>query len=69
MYSALSYNKWMRLLHNNALIQWSFGVTCWEIFTCGSIPYAGVPVLTLLRELNSGHRLTRPSNVVCSDEM
>ena len=50
-------------------IQWSFGVTCWEVFTCGAVPYAGVPVLTLLRELTSGHRLHRPSNTVCSDDM
>ena len=50
-------------------IQWSYGVTCWEVFTCGSVPYAGVPALTLSRELSLGHRLPRPSNAVCSDEM
>ena len=44
-------------------------MTIWEVFTGGSVPYAGVPALTLLRELSSGHRLARPSNDVCSDEM
>ena len=49
--------------------QWSFGVTCWEVLTCGGIPYAGVPAMTLLTQLRSGHRLDRPSNLVCSDPM
>ena len=49
--------------------QWSYGVTCWEVFTCGRVPYTGVPVMTLLSELNSGHRLDRPSNITCSNEM
>ena len=51
------------------LCQWSFGVTCWEVLTCGGVPYAGVPAMTLLTELHSGHRLDRPSNVVCSQPM
>ena len=50
-------------------VQWSFGVTCWEVFTCGGVPYAGVPATTLLRELRCGHRLNRPSNTACSDDM
>ena len=50
-------------------IQWSFGVTCWEVFTCGRVPYTGVPALTLLKELSTGYRLSRPSNAACSDEM
>ena len=49
--------------------QWSFGVTCWEVLTCGGIPYAGVPVMTLLTQLRSGHRLNRPSNLVCSHQI
>ena len=53
----------------SVLPQWSFGVTCWEVFTCGGVPYAGVPVTTLLSELCSGHRLDRPSNITCSDDV
>ena len=51
------------------LLQWSFGVTCWEVMTCGGIPYAGVHVMSILRELRAGHRPDRPSNAVCSEEM
>ena len=54
---------------SNLLQQWSFGVTCWEVFTCGGVPYAGVPATTLCSELKSGHRLDRPSNLACSDDM
>ena len=49
--------------------QWSFGVTVWEIFTCGRVPYSGVPAMSLLRTLQRGERLERPDNEACSDEM
>ncbi|CAI8045234.1 Tyrosine-protein kinase transforming protein SEA [Geodia barretti] len=67
--------KWMALesiethVFDESTDVWSFGVTCWEVFTCGGVPYAGVPVTTLLRELRSGHRLDRPSNISCSDDI
>ena len=41
----------------------------WEIFTCGRIPYSGVPAMSLLRTLQRGERLERPDNEACSDEM
>ncbi|CAI8047953.1 Fibroblast growth factor receptor 1 [Geodia barretti] len=56
-------------IFNETTDVWSFGVTCWEVFTCGGVPYAGVPVTTLLSELRSGHRLDRPSNISCSDDI
>ena len=31
------------LFHCSLSFQWSFGVTCWEVFTCGAMPYDGVP--------------------------
>ena len=49
--------------------QWSFGVTVWEIFTCGRIPYTGIPAMGLLKELQRGHRLERPDNEACQDEV
>ncbi|CAI8054934.1 Proto-oncogene tyrosine-protein kinase receptor Ret [Geodia barretti] len=48
---------------------WSFGVTCWEVFTCGAVPYPGLNPLNVPRELKLGRRLERPSSAVCSDEM
>ena len=41
-------------------------MTCWEVFTCGGVPYAGVPVTTMLNELCCGHRLDKPKNAACS---
>jgi proto-oncogene tyrosine-protein kinase Ret len=48
---------------------WSFGVTCWEVFTCGAVPYPGLNPLNVQRELKLGRRLERPKNTVCSDEI
>ena len=50
-------------------LQWSFGVTVWEIFTCGRIPYTGIPAMGLLKELQRGQRLERPDNEACLDEV
>ena len=51
------------------LLQWAFGVTCWEVFTCGRVPYAGIPAMSLLNQLHNGHRLDRPRNATCTDKM
>jgi len=50
-------------------IQWSFGVTCWEVFTGGQIPYGGISTAALLQFLHNGERLNKPINPACSDEM
>ena len=50
-------------------LQWSFGVTVWEIFTCGRIPYTGIPAMGLLKELQRGQILKRPYNEACLDEV
>ena len=50
-------------------IQWSFGVTCWEIFSGGKTPYPGVDPLSLVQLLENGQRLDKPSNSACPDEM
>ena len=50
-------------------LQWSFGVTCWEIFTCGKIPYPGVDPSELPKFLERGRRLEKPENAACSDAM
>lgn len=38
-------------------IQWSFGVTMWEIVSRGRTPYPGIPNHELLELLEQGHRL------------
>ena len=52
-----------------SLLQWSFGVTCWEVFTGGHIPYSGISPVALLQLLHNGERLNKPMNPSCSDEM
>ena len=50
-------------------LQWSFGVTCWEVFTGGQIPYSGISPIALLQLLQNGERLSKPINPACSNEM
>ena len=50
-------------------LQWSFGVTVWEIFTCGNAPYRGIPVIYLLDVIKGGKRLGKPENEACQDEV
>ena len=51
------------------VIQWSFGVTCWEIFSGGKTPYPGVDPLSLVQLLENGQRLDKPLNAACPHTM
>ena len=51
----------------NAAPQWSFGVVCWEVFSLGKEPYAGVEHQHILQYIESGNRLPKAS--LCRDEM
>ena len=50
-------------------VQWSFGVTMWEIFSGGKTPYPGTDPRTLLRMLEKGERMPQPYNTACTDEL
>ncbi len=52
-----------------ASFQWSFGVTCWEVFALGSMPYAGVDPFAVSRYLLEGERLEKSMNAACSDQV
>ena len=51
------------------IVQWSFGVTCWEMFSLGKNPYPGVDPFSLIRYLERGERLDKPVLAACSQEM
>ncbi|CAI8054131.1 Tyrosine kinase receptor Cad96Ca [Geodia barretti] len=46
-----------------------FGVTMWEIFTCGNVPYNGIHAMGILHELERGAVLEIPDNKACSDDI
>ena len=61
------YNKLCRMYN---VIQWSFGVTCWEVYSGGSTPYPGMnDPKTLVDFIHGGGRLDKPTSITCSDEM
>ncbi|XP_065909680.1 tyrosine-protein kinase receptor UFO-like [Dysidea avara] len=39
---------------------WSYGITCWEAFSLGRVPYAGVDNQNLINTLKDGNRLDKP---------
>ena len=51
------------------LMQWAFGVTCWEIFSGAKTPYPGIHPMDLLIQLKAGHRMEKPVNIACTDEV
>ena len=59
----------MLLALHSCSMQWAYGVTCWEIFTAGKVPYATVNLNNLLTQLNNGYRLEKPANDACDDDM
>ena len=46
---------------------WSFGVTLFEIFSLGQIPYAYVPNEEIGLKIKQGHRLAQPE--LCPDDV
>ena len=50
-------------------MQWSFGVTCWEVFSGGKQPYGGINPLSIPKILSEGERMEAPVNAACSNEV
>lgn len=57
----------LRQMHfSTASDVWAYGVTCWEIFSLGDVPYPGMAwSLDFVSGLESGNRLTKPRHA-CS---
>lgn len=49
-------------------MQWSFGVTCWEVFSGGKVPYGGLSPMNIPNLLEEGHRMNKPTNNACSEK-
>ena len=49
------------------MVQWSFGVTCWEVFSLGCVPYPTIANSEVVDYLMNGHRLSKPA--LCKDSM
>ena len=52
-----------------SFLQWAFGVTCWEVFSGGKVPYPAVDPVSLVGMLQSGYRADKPNNAACTDAM
>ena len=50
-------------------MQWAYGVTCWEIFSGGKVPYPSVNIKDLSMLISEGVRLHKPENAALSTEM
>uniref|UniRef100_A0A6A7G3S7 Tyrosine-protein kinase n=1 Tax=Hirondellea gigas TaxID=1518452 RepID=A0A6A7G3S7_9CRUS len=54
---ALNFGKYTSLCD-----VWSYGVLCWEIFSCGEVPYQGYTNTKAREMIDSGYRMTAASN-------
>lgn len=50
------------------VFQWSFGVTCWEVFSGGKVPYGGLSPTYMPKLLKDGERMGAPINAACSND-
>ena len=51
----------------SATSQWSYGVTCWEVFSLGRSPYPGIENHEILQHISSGGRLNKPT--LCPEKL
>lgn len=65
--------KWMAIesiteyIYSPKTDVWSFGVTMWEVLSCGKTPYPGVQNHEMYLHLQGGHRMEKPP--MCPDEL
>ncbi|KAJ1106099.1 hypothetical protein NDU88_003502 [Pleurodeles waltl] len=65
--------KWMAIesiteyIYTTKTDVWSFGVTMWEVLSCGKTPYPGVANHEMYLHLQGGHRMEKPP--MCPDEL
>ncbi len=67
--NAIKMMTWLLMLTVNISVVIIYGVTCWEVFSCGKIPYPGVNTIDLPALLNEGVRLESPTNASTTTDM
>ncbi len=53
--------------YSSASDVWSFGVTLWELFSRGILPYGGLSNFEAVTKIREGYRMPKPK--LCSDEV
>ena len=57
----------LNALYYYGILQWSYGITCWEVFSLGRTPYPTIPNHEILKHIDDGNRPSKPD--LCPDIM
>ncbi|XP_072021957.1 fibroblast growth factor receptor 1-like [Amphiura filiformis] len=58
----MSIESWADGIHTKESDVWSFGILLWEIVTLGARPYPGMGTRVVIREVESGYRMPKPTH-------